>query len=188
MKPKTLTEIAIGIIEKRGNFALVEASQQILQSTYDDGVISEALKYYAKMIFPRVLPIFPALIDLSCEAVGGKTEEAKSVAVPMLLITASGDIHDDIIDKSTKKYGRKTVFGKYGHEITLLAGDVLLTQGLSLFQKSSEFLSAEQRANVLSLITEAMFELAAAEASEICLWKKSIKEAWQNFIAESVEL
>jgi geranylgeranyl pyrophosphate synthase len=172
MKPKTLTEIAIGIIEKRGNFALVEASQQILQSTYDDGMISEALKYYAKTVFPRVLPIFPALIDLSCEVVGGKTEEAKFLAVPMLLITASGDIHDDIIDKSTKKYDRKTVFGKYGQEITLLAGDVLLTQGLSLFQKSSEFLSAEQRANVLSLITEAMVELTAAEASEICLWKK----------------
>ena len=172
MELKTLTEIAIDIIEKKGNFALAEASRQILQTKYDEGLISEALKYYAKRIFPRVLPIFPALINVSCEAVGGKPERANSVAVAMLFITASGDIHDDIIDKSTNKFDRQTVFGKYGPEITLLAGDVLLTQGLSMFQKSSESLSAEQRVDILNLITEAMIELTAAEASEISLWKK----------------
>jgi geranylgeranyl pyrophosphate synthase len=172
MKPETLTEIAIGIIERKGNFALAEASRQILQTKYDDGMISEALKYYAKRIFPMVLPIFPALINLSCESVGGKPESANSVATAMLFITASGDIHDDIIDKSTNKHDRQTVFGKYGQEITLLAGDVLLAQGFSMFQKNSESLSAEQRVDILNLITEAMIELTAAEASEIRLWKK----------------
>ena len=172
MKPKTLTEIAVGIIEKRGNFVLAEASRQILQTRYDNGMISAALTYYAKTIFPRVLPIFPALIHLSCEAVGGNPEKTNSTATAMLLITASGDIHDDIIDKSNCKYGKQTVFGKYGKEITLLAGDVLLTQGLSLFQRNSESLSSEQRVEVLDLITEAMFELSAAEATETFLWKK----------------
>lgn len=172
MQPKTLTEIAVGIIEKRGNSALAEATQQILQFRYDEGVISEALKYYANTIFPRVLPIFPALIDLSCEAVGGNPEKTKSMGAAMLLITASGDIHDDIIDKSTSKFGKQTVLGRYGKEITLLAGDVLLTQGLSMLQKNSEYLSAEQRMNIFNLITESMFELTAAEAAEIRLWKK----------------
>ena len=172
MKPETLTEIAISIIEKRGNSVLVEASQKILETRYDDGVISEALKYYANTIFPRVLPIFPALIDLSCEAVGGKPEKTKSVAAAMLIITASGDIHDDIIDKSTSKFGKQTILGKYGNETTLLAGDVLLTQGFSMLEKNSELLSTEQRVNILDLITKSMFELTAAEASEICLWKK----------------
>jgi geranylgeranyl pyrophosphate synthase len=172
MKPKTLTEIAVGIIEKRGNTALAEASRQILQLGHDGSRISEAMKYYAKTIFPKVLPIFPALIHLSCEVVGGDPEKTNSVATAMMFITASGDIHDDIIDKSTHKYGKKTVLGKYGKEITLLAGDVILTHGLSLFQKNSESLSPDHRTNILNLIVEAMFELTTAEASEICLWKK----------------
>jgi hypothetical protein len=65
MKPDTLTEIAVDIIEKKGRFALAEASRHILQSRYEYGKVSEALKYYAEVIFPRVLPIFPALIYLS---------------------------------------------------------------------------------------------------------------------------
>jgi len=172
MKVESLTEIAVEIIEKRGNFALAEASRQILQSRYDNGLVAEALKYYATAIFPKVLPIFPALIYLSCKAVGGKPEQTKSVAVAMLLITASGDIHDDIIDKSTSKYARKTAFGKYGKDIALLAGDVLLIQGMTLLQKSSESLPVAQRTEIADLVVQSMFELAEAEAFETCLWKK----------------
>jgi geranylgeranyl pyrophosphate synthase len=172
MKPEPLTEVAVDIIEKRGSFAIGEATQQIFQSRYDNGKVSEALKYYAKTIFPRVLPIFPALVYLSCKAVGGKPEQTKSVAAAMMLVTASGDIHDDIIDKSTSKFARQTVFGKYGKDITLLAGDVLLIQGMSLLQKNSESLRIERKIDIADLITESMFELAGAEASEICLWKK----------------
>ena len=139
---------------------------------YENGLVSEALKYYATAIFPRVLPIFPALIYLSCKAVGGKPEQTKSVAVAMLLITASGDIHDDIIDKSISKYARKTVFGKYGKDTTLLAGDVLLIQGMTLLQKNSEFLPVEHRIEIANLVMQSMFELAEAEALETCLWKK----------------
>lgn len=172
MKQRSLTEIAVDIMEKRGSLALAEAAGQILQAKYDSGTVSEALKYYAKAIFPRVLPIFPALIYLSCKAVGGKPEQTKTVASAMMLITASGDIHDDIIDKSTSKFARQTVFGKYGKDITLLAGDVLLIQGMALLQKTSESLPVEQRTDIADLITKSMFELAEGEASETCLWKK----------------
>ncbi len=172
MKLEPLTELAIDIIEKRGSFALAEATQQIIQTRYDNGKVSEVLKYYAQTIFPRVLPIFPAMVYLSCEAVGGKPEQTKSVTVALMLVTASGDIHDDILDKSTSKFGRQTIFGKYGKDITLLAGDVLLIQGMSLLQKNSESLPTEQRTVISDLITKSMFELAEAEASEIRLWKK----------------
>src|SRR4030042_4858081 len=139
-----LTEIAIGIIDRRGKFALNEASKRIQEYRYSNGLISEALNYYANKIFPRVLPIFPALINLSCEAVGGKPEETRPLAVAMLLITASGDIHDDVIDRSTSKFQRKTIYGKYGKDIALLAGDALLVYGMSLLQ-NIESLSIDQK-------------------------------------------
>jgi heptaprenyl diphosphate synthase len=172
MKSEPLTEIALNIIDKRGKLALNEASLEILQYRYADGIISEALKYYAKAIFPRVLPIFPALIYLSCNAVGGEPEKTKPLATAMLLITASGDIHDDIIDKSSHKLHRKTVFGKYGRDIALLAGDALLVQGMTLLQTNCESLPIDQRKAITNLIAKSMFEIVEAEAAETCLWKK----------------
>src|ERR1700690_1332474 len=121
MQSESLTETALKIIDTRGQSALNEASQQILQYGCNGGIISEALKYYTKVIFPRVLPIFPTLIYLSCQAVGGDPEKTKSLAPAMLLITASGDIHDDIIDRSPSKFRKKTILGKYGKDIALLA-------------------------------------------------------------------
>lgn len=173
MQSESLTEVAINIIDKRGKFALNEASRQILQYNYGNGIISEALKYYAKVIFPKVLPIFPALTYISCKAVGGEPEKTKSLAAAMLLITASGDIHDDIIDRSTHKLHKKTVFGKYGGAVALLAGDALLTQGLTLLYNNCEFLPKGQRETIVNLIAKSMFELVEAEATETRLWKKT---------------
>lgn len=172
MQSEPLTEIALNIIDRRGKFALEEASQQILQHRYDGGIISEALKYYAKSIFPRVLPIFPTLIYLSCKAVGGEPENTKFLAPAMLLITASGDIHDDIIDKSPTKFHRKTIYGKYGGDVALLAGDALLAQGMTLLQNNCNALEVDKRKTISDLITKSMFELVEAEATETLLRKK----------------
>ena len=172
MQSNSLTALAIEIIDRHGSFALNEASKYILENNGCEGLISKALKYYAKMIFPRVLPIFPALIELSCGSVGGKPNETNQIATAMLLITASGDIHDDIIDRSTHKFQRKTLFGKYGKDITLLAGDALLMQGMELLQNSLELFQPKQRNQISKLMTKAMYEITEAEAIETQLWKK----------------
>lgn len=173
MKSNSIMESALSIIDERGKNALGDACREILQSQLDGGVISTALNYYAKNILPRVLPIFPALISLACELVGGKPEKTRSLAAAMMLITASGDVHDDIIDKSTHKFRRKTVFGKYGNEIALLVGDALLIQGTTVIQDRCESLMPNQRKLITDLITQSFFEIAKAEAIETRLWKKT---------------
>jgi geranylgeranyl pyrophosphate synthase len=173
MSSDSIIEKALGIIEARGRNALEDACQELLQSKFEGGMLSGALHYYAKFIFPRVLPIFPALISLSCELVGGKPEKTRSLGAAMMLITASGDVHDDIIDRSTHKFRRKTVFGKYGNDIALLVGDALLVQGMLLFQERCESLDYSQRTLISNLIGQSFFEISKAEAIESNLWKKS---------------
>ena len=173
MKSTSLTEQALKTINLRGTFALAEASRKIIETFHGNDVVSDALNYYAKGVFPKVLPIFPTLIYLSCKAVGGDPEKTKPVAAAMLLITASGDIHDDILDNSASKFERKTVFGKYGRDIALLAGDALLIQGSTYLQNNCEFLSSKQRRVIADLIAKAMFEIVQAEAIEVSLWKKT---------------
>ena len=173
MKEGSLTKKALGIIQNRGQSGAAQARQKILKTQYDDGAVAEALHYYAKAVLPKVLPIFPALIVLSSKAVGVIPENAEKVAAALMQITASGDIHDDIVDNSTEKFGRKTLVGKYGKDIALLAGDALLTQGVTELQNECANLPWAQRKVIADCIAASMVEIIKAEAAENSLWHKS---------------
>ena len=180
MTANSLTEYALNLIDRKGKLVLDQACQKIQQFDYGSDIINAALKYYAQTTLSKVLPIFPTLIYLSCYAVGGKPEKTKSLATAMTLITASGDIHDDIIDRSTHKFSRKTLFGKYGKDIALLAGDALLIQGVTLLNNCDD-LSIEQRKTVADLVAKSTFEMIKAESIETCLWKKQEVKAEEYF-------
>jgi geranylgeranyl pyrophosphate synthase len=166
------TEMALYIMDKRGRGAVEKAKQEILSLQYDGGDVSSALRYYANESLPSVLPLFPTLVSIACEASGGKNKKIEAISAAMMLITAAGDIHDDVIDKSETKYSRKTVFGKFGSGITLLAGDALIVQGLTLLHRECQSLSERQRQSITMLIPETFFEISKAEADEIRLMAK----------------
>ncbi|MFB3890296.1 MAG: polyprenyl synthetase family protein [Candidatus Bathyarchaeia archaeon] len=172
MKLGSLTRKALAIVQQKGQIALAEACQKIIQNQYDDGIVREALHFYARAVLPRVLPIFPTLIHLSSEAVGQVPENASSVAASMMLITSSGDIHDDIVDNSAKKFGRSTLFGKYGRDTALLAGDMLLIQGTKELQTACSNSASEQKKTISDLIAATMTQIVKAEAVESSLWHK----------------
>ncbi|HLN45902.1 MAG TPA: hypothetical protein VK209_09380, partial [Candidatus Sulfotelmatobacter sp.] len=148
-------ETVLEIIDKRGRHIVEHAIDQIIRSQYEAGLVSSALRYYAKVTLPRVLPIFPTLTSISCEMTDGDPADVVPFATAMVLITSSGDLHDDIIDRSIRKYSRKTVLGRFGTSVTLLAGDALLVQGQALLQIACETLKKEQRRAILRLIPKA---------------------------------
>jgi len=167
------TETALRIIDKRGRGAMEKAMKEILSLQYDGGVVSSALKYYANVTLPDVLPLFPALVSIACEASGGKNEKMEAISAAMVHITSAGDIHDDLIDKSKTKYSKKTVFGEFGSGTALLVGDALLVQGLTLLHNECEYLTERQRKAIITLLPEAFFEISKAEADEIRLMAKA---------------
>ncbi len=172
MDSDSLTDSALDMISRHGKWVLNQACRKILDSDYGNETLNAAMKYYADSTLRNVLPIFPTLLYLSCEAVGGEPEKTKSLATAMMLITASGDVHDDVIDKSKRKVRRKTVFGKYGKEVALLAGDAFLIQGITLLNNDCTDLPVEQRKIISGLVEKSMFESIKAELLETCLWKK----------------
>jgi geranylgeranyl pyrophosphate synthase len=110
----------------------------------------------------------PALLSLFCEAVGGKAQATEQVAVSAILTSGAADIHDDIIDGSKVKEAGTTVYGKYGKEIALLAGDALLFKGLTmLFQTMNQGVQAEKLSAIWDVTKETFFELGDAEALEL---------------------
>lgn len=168
MRIGSLTQQALVIIESRGKTAQSQACRKILESKYDSSVVCTALHYYAQTVLPRVLPIFPALILLSSKAFGTDADKADSVAAAMMLITSSGDIHDDIVDESNEKFGTQTVVGRYGKNVALLAGDLLLVQGMSSLT-NNPVLTGKQKDTLASLIAHSMTEIVKAESLETSL-------------------
>ena len=123
MKTEKLIVQVNRLLVKRSKKALKIAKKEILQEKRESKKITDAFKYYAKTWNDVV---HPGLISIGCEAVGGKADDTTSLQVAMLLLTAGFDVHDDIIDESKTKYGKPTVFAKFGKAITLLVGDAFL--------------------------------------------------------------
>jgi len=172
------------IIDQRGREALERARVDLCSNFPGDDNVSVALKYFAETTLKGALPVFPALISLSCEAVGGKTEKTSSMGAAITLIAGAADIHDDVIDESPIKGSKRTILGKYGKDIAILIGDILLTRGLLQLQKECELIPREQRERILLLLTTSIFEISAAEALETRMRAKRdlSPEAYLNII------
>ena len=166
VSPEEAMEQMQKIFRKRGTKALEMARKQILQEKIESKEAREALTYFMTQYWHDLAR--PSLLSSVCEAVGGEPELTTSIAVPMTLISGAIDTHDDIIDQSKTKNGRPTVYGKYGKDIALLAGDALLLKGLTLLNKIAEKdISSEKMKIIVDIVKNMFFELGDAEALEL---------------------
>jgi len=155
------------LFEERGKKAFEKAHEAILSLEIAHQPLCEALRYFIEEVWYGVK--YPGLISLTCEAVGGKEEDTVRIGAAMVLLGGAVDIHDDIIDNSKTKGSKTTVFGKFGKDLALLAGDVLLAKGLILLHEACQHLPEEKAKAVMHLTEEAFLELGTAEAKEVNL-------------------
>lgn len=153
-------------LQKRSTKSLRMAKDTVLRMKVESREINEAIKHYTRNWNDYV---HPGLMSIACEAVGGNPDEAVFMQAVMLMLTAAADIHDDIIDESKTKYGRPTVFGKFGKNIALLVGDALFVKALTLLHESKNRFSEEKLKTFWNTIYDRFFELGEAEALEASL-------------------
>jgi heptaprenyl diphosphate synthase len=166
-----LMEIKRGF-KQRGGKAMKNARKKILQNFKDDSYTSQALRYFAKVTLHNVLPVFPALISMSCEAAGGDVEKTTPFGEAIVLVSAAADLHDDVIDQSLVKGTKQTVLGKFNAGTAILAGDLLLFEGFKRLYEASELIPKLQSKKIMKLVSEAIFEICTAEALETQLQGK----------------
>ena len=140
-KHEEIMENIIRALQKRSSKSSNITKELVLNERRECKELNEAFDYYVKN---RIDYIHVGLISLACEAVNGNPDDSIPVQVIMLLLTAAIDIHDDIIDGSRTKYGKPTVFSKFGKDIALLVGDAFLIKGLTLLHRLKEQISAEK--------------------------------------------
>jgi geranylgeranyl pyrophosphate synthase len=96
-------------------------------------------------------------------------EETVNIGAAMVLLAGAADIHDDIIDESVIKEPYPTVFGKFGRDIAILAGDALLLKGLYVLHEGCLPLAKYQKQGVLESVKRAFLEICGSEAREASL-------------------
>jgi geranylgeranyl pyrophosphate synthase len=164
-------DVFADIIEKNGRDTMDKAIEQVLDFKYDAGVVSSAVKRHVKFL-NNVLPLVPALMNLSFEAVGGNKDTPVGIGAALTLLVEAANIHDDIIDQTPIKHHRKTTFGKFGTNVTILTGDFLLIQASFSLFKECDMLPPEQKNAVLNLTFEALAKISKSAAKETKMQKR----------------
>ena len=172
MPDTELTDVMIRIINQRGNMALEKARNLILLNCKGNSDVSQALRYFSKVTLQNALPVFPALTSLACEAVGENPKKTIPFSEAFVLVTGAADLHDDVIDKTLQKGTNLTVLGKFGAPVSILAGDVLLSQGISQLNEESSRIETEKGDLIKNLLMEAILEICEGEAHEAQLTKR----------------
>jgi geranylgeranyl diphosphate synthase type II len=126
--------------------------------------VHDASKYYMEH-WHNI--IHPGLISLTGEATRANPDAILQAQVAMLLLTAAFDIHDDIIDQSSAKNGKPTVFGKFGKDIALLMGNAFLVKGFTALHGLGDFVPAAKVKEIFNVAQQAFFKIGDAHALEI---------------------
>ena len=76
---------------------------------------------------------FRSLLSIiACEAVGGDPKAAAPIALAEELLQTASLIHDDMIDRDDYRRGVEAVHRKYGNQVAIIAGDLLIAQAIRL--------------------------------------------------------
>lgn len=158
-----LMEQAGLILQERGRFAVDLAKHIMLTDQILYPPLRDALRYFSEVWNDF---LHPALVSLGCEAVGGKPRMTDKFGAVLVLLAGGADIHDDIIDESVVKGIKETVFGKFGKDIAILAGDILLSKGIYLLHEACENLETFKKTEILNIVNQTLLEISDAEATE----------------------
>lgn len=107
-------------------------------------------------------PLRPALMALSCEAVGGRQEDTKTTALAISLMNLSFFIWDDMVDKASSRLFKPTFYGKFGEGTTLIVGGLASAKAF-LILNNQTLGEEKKRKNVSKLVWSLWAKTAKAE-------------------------
>ena len=115
----------------------------------------------------------PSLTSFSCEAVGGDPEMAEDAGLMFTLASSGFGMHDDMLDRSSNKHLRMTIFGLHGTETALLVGDLLIVKGWSIAHEMIRKASSPAKiADALEAYGNLSVEICEAEFLETLCRRK----------------
>lgn len=154
------------LFEERASKIAEEAAASVAAERLECSEAKEALTYFMSKWRDLVRP---SLVSLACEAVGGDPSLAEPIGKALSFLSGATDIHDDIIDQTKEKEWGRTVLGKFGVDLSLMAGDALIFKGFQeLFEGLARLdLPLERKLAIVRAVKELYFEMFDGEALEL---------------------
>ena len=154
------------VFKERGSQHLKNAMLSIKQEKIKCDKTKNAVSYFASYwrdVFR------PSLVSIACDVVGGDSMSVAQIGESLTLLSGATDIHDDLIDKTMIKENRDTVLGKFGEDVALLAGDILIFKGFKeLFEALVPLdIPHKKKLAISRMIIGLYFELCDGEALEL---------------------
>lgn len=97
-------------------------------------------------------------------------DDVRKLAVAVECFHKASLIHDDIEDNDAMRYGEKTLHEEHGVAIALNIGDLLIGEGYRLIAACN--ISAEQKAEMLSVAAQGQRQLCRGQGAELCWMRK----------------
>lgn len=145
-------------------------------------LINDAVKSYALNQEPKELyepinyilnlggkRIRPALLLMANDLFGGITEKAVPAALAIEVFHNFSLVHDDIMDEAPYRRGNPTVHKKWGRDIAILSGDVMLVKSVELLCKSDPHLITE----IISIFNHTAVEVCEGQQYDMNFEKAS---------------
>ncbi|EPS69616.1 hypothetical protein M569_05149, partial [Genlisea aurea] len=149
-------------------FELVAEDLQTLNKNLQSivGAENPVLMSAAEQIFgaggKRMRPALVFLVSRATAQVSGLkdlTKEHRRLAEIIEMIHTASLIHDDVLDESDLRRGKKTVHQLYGTRVAVLAGDFM-------FAQSSWYLANLENLQVIKLISQVIRDFASGEIKQ----------------------
>ena len=125
----------------------------------DNPLINEMVGYLFNTSGKRLRPL---LVLMTAKACGGIIPETYHGAVTVELLHTATLIHDDVIDKSDTRRGKRSLHAVYDNTQAVLLGDYLLSTALLESVKTKDL-------NIIRILSELGQNLAEGELNQIFL-------------------
>lgn len=144
-------------------------------STIDPSTLCEASDHLIKAGGKKLRP---ALVVLSSEAVGGRSEDALKTAASMELIHTFSLIHDDIMDKDEMRRGKPSVHMIWGEPMAILAGDTLFSKAFeTVLETDTKNVDPKRVVEALKTVVDSCIKICEGQALDISFeGKLDVKE------------
>ncbi len=117
----------------------------------------EPLRYILNSGGKRIRPM---MVIFSCEAYGGKPEDALNAAVAMEMLHNFTLVHDDIMDNADTRRGNMTVHKKWNENVAILTGDHLIGLAYSYLLKTK----SDKLNEILEAFTDGIIEVCEGQS------------------------
>jgi len=145
--------------------ASVEARlRQVCEET--DGFLSRAAQ---SALSGRGKRLRPAILLLAAESAGRATESSAILASVVELVHTASLVHDDVVDGSGSRRGKRSANAQWGSKISVLLGDYLLAGALDL-------LSTAERDKFLPQLLSVAKRMCAGQVEELLAAGRGVSE------------